>query len=149
MKKIKLSIVIISFNTQKILANCLKSVYATLGNLSAEIIVVDNDSKDGSPEMVAKKFPKVILLSNKKNRGFGQANNQGVARSRGELVLLLNSDTIVHPQALLRMVRYLETHPQVGVVGCKLLNADGTDQPSAGRFPTLSVSALMLFGEHY
>jgi len=143
-KEIKISIIIPSWNTKGLLRNCLKS----LGS-SYEIIVVDNGSTDGSPVMVEKEFPHVLLIKNKKNLGFGAANNQGMKRAKGDYLLLLNSDTIVKDKAPLLMAKYLKEYKEVGVVGCQLLNKDGSLQPSAGPFPGLKIALIMLFLEHW
>lgn len=143
-EKIKVSIIIPSWNTKKLLRQCLKSL-----NSKPEIIVVDNGSTDGSPEMVKKEFPGVILVKNKKNLGYGKANNQGMKQAKGEYFLLLNSDTKVKDKAPLKMAKFMDDHPQAGALGCKLLNVDGTPQPSAGPFPNLWISAIRLFFEHW
>jgi len=143
-KEIKISIIIPSWNTKGLLRNCLKS----LGS-SYEIIVVDNGSTDGTLAMIEKEFPYVLLIKNKKNLGFGAANNQGMKKAKGDYLLLLNSDTIVKDKAPLLMAKYLKDHKEVGVVGCQLLNKDGSLQPSAGPFPGLKISLIMLFLEHW
>src|SRR5690349_5159666 len=116
-KSIDVSIIIVSFNTQKLLDECLASVYASLkgSNVREEIIVVDNVSTDGSKEMVKKKYPKVILIANSENAGFGKANNQGIRIAKGEMTLLLNSDTIVLDNAIEKMVEFSRMHPNVFV----------------------------------
>ena len=139
------SIIILSWNTKELLKNCLES----LKDLKVEIIVVDNDSTDGSPQMVEGEFPKVKLIKNQKNLGFGAGNNQGMKMAKGDYFLLLNSDTVVKDKAPLKMVEFLAKNKEVGAVGCKLLNSDGSPQPSAGPFPNLWVSAVMLFAEHW
>ena len=143
-KEIKISIIIPSWNTKDLLKNCLKS----LGFLY-EIIVVDNNSTDGTVKMIEKGFPNVLLIKNKKNVGFGAANNQGMRKAKGDYLLLLNSDTIVKNEAPLVMSQYLKKNSDVGVVGPKLLNEDGSLQPSAGPFPNLKISFIMLFLEHW
>jgi len=148
-KKI-ISIIILSWNTKKLLRDCLQSIYALDPKpYTLEIIVVDNGSTDGSPKMVKKKFPKAILIKNKKNLGYGAGNNQGMRKAKGDYFLLLNSDTIVKNKAPAKMAQFLNQHPEVGVIGCKLLNQDGSDQPSFGPFPNLLVTGVMLFGEHW
>jgi len=145
-KKIKkaISIIIVSFNTKALLKKCLDSIK---GN--HEIIVVDNASTDGSAKMVKENFPKVKLIVNKKNLGFGAANNQGIKTASGDYLLLLNSDTVVINDAPLKMADFLASNQQIGVVGCRLLNPDGSLQPSAGPFPNLKVAFAMLFLEHW
>ena len=142
-KEIKISIIIPSWDTKDLLRNCLKS----LGS-SYEIIIVDNNSTDGTVKMIEKEFPDVLLIKNKKNVGFGAANNQGLRKAKGDYLLLLNSDTVIKNKAPLVMAQYLKDNNDVGVVGPKLLNKDGTLQPSAGPFPNLKISFIMLFLEH-
>jgi len=144
-KKVKVSIIILSWNTKQLLRDCLRS----LKGMAVEIIVVDNGSTDGSPQMVEREFPEVKLIKNKKNLGYGQANNQGMKAATGDYLLLLNSDTVVKDEAPLKMATFLAKNPKVGAVGCCLLNPDGSLQPSAGPFPNLSVSFVMLFLEHW
>ena len=130
-----LSIIIVSWNVRELLANCLRSVFAQTG-LALQVIVVDSASLDGSPEMVAEQFPQVELLACRENVGFPRGNNLGLERANGRFILLLNPDTIVHGDALAKMVSYLQQNPTVGVVGPQLLNDDGTVQSSRRRFPT-------------
>jgi len=142
--EMKISIIILSWDTKSLLHDCLKSLK---GN--NEIIVVDNGSTDDSPQMVQKEFPEVKLIKNLKNLGFGAANNQGMKVAQGDYLLLLNSDTVVGKDAPLKMATFLAENPQVGAVGCRLLNSDGSLQPSAGPFPSLGVAFVMLFWEHW
>lgn len=132
-----LSIVIINWNTRDMLRDCLQTVFAGLGDLNAEVIVVDNASTDGSGLMVATEFPQIRLISNVANRGFAAANNQGFAAAKGRHVLLLNSDTLVLGAVLPAMVDFMDAHPAVGIMGPRVLNRDGTMQVSATGFPTL------------
>ena len=142
MKKVNLSIIIVNYNTEDLLKNCLNSI-----KLACEIIIVDNGSTDGSVEEIKNLKLKIIL--NKTNLGFAKANNQGIKIAQGEYILLLNSDTVVKKGALGAMIKFLDDNPESAVVGPKLLNKDGTSQPSAGRFPSLSVVTVMLFREHF
>jgi GT2 family glycosyltransferase len=128
-----LSIVIVNWNTLDLLRNCLQSV-AEQTHLSSEIWVVDNGSSDGSPDMVRSEFPHVHLIANTDNKGFAAANNQALPLCQGEYILLLNSDTVVLEGALDRMVAHMHTHTQISALGCTLLNADGSLQPSAHHF---------------
>lgn len=134
----KLSIVIVSYNTKDILRACLASLARTghgdlVGTL---VIVVDNGSTDGSVQMVRQDFPDVTLISLGRNLGFAAASNVGIRHSTADYVLLLNSDTEVVGNALATLVKNMEAHPDVAVAGCKLLNSDGSLQPSVRYFPT-------------
>lgn len=144
-----LSIVIVSWNTRDLLAQCLASVFAQQGEegagLGLEVFVVDNASGDGSPEMVRDQFPQVQLLENPGNPGFAAANNQGIRLSRGRYILLLNPDTIVKPGALAALVKFMDEHPQAGAAGARLLNADGSLQESCYPRPTLGREFWRLF----
>ena len=125
-----LSIIIVNWNTEELLAGCLRSVYETVYDSRLEVFVVDNASTDGSTEMVREQFPQVLLVENSENVGFARANNQAIRRCRGCFVLLLNSDTEVYPGALEAMLRFMEEHPQSGGCGPRLLNPDGSLQAS-------------------
>ncbi len=134
---VDISIIIVSWNTKDILYGCLKSVSEQTKNIDYEIIVVDNASTDGSVEMVKKNFPAVILVENSKNRGFAAANNQGIAVAKGRYVLLLNSDTIIINDAISKTVSVADNNPDAAVVACKVLNPDGSLQPTCFMFPSI------------
>lgn len=134
-----LSIIIVSWNVEALLRDCLNSIVAGQGDLRVEVIVVDSFSADGSPDMVATEFPWVTLIRCQENVGFPKGNNLGIAKAHGRYILLLNPDTIIQGEALLLMVKYLETDDNVGVVGPQLHNADGSVQSSRRRFPNLAV----------
>jgi GT2 family glycosyltransferase len=140
-----LSIVIVNWNTRDLLQQCLESIVASQPAFSYEVWVVDNASQDGSVAMVRTLFPWVRLIVNEKNVGFAQANNQAIRASRGAFVLLLNPDTQVMTLALDEMVRFLQENRHVGAVGSRILNPDGTLQPSCYPFPTLAREAWRLF----
>jgi GT2 family glycosyltransferase len=125
-----LSICIVNWNTGAVLRECLRSIYQRTQKISYEIFVVDNASKDGSVEMVRNLFPNVLLIVNKQNRGFAAANNQAIRLAGGRYTLFLNPDTVIHEAALETMVQFMDGHPEAGVVGCKLLNEDGSIQHS-------------------
>jgi GT2 family glycosyltransferase len=125
-----LSIIVVNWNTKDMLADCLQSVYTTADGLDLEVYVVDNASTDGSPAMMRKQFPQAQRIENRENVGFARANNQAIQLSRGHYVLLLNSDTRVSPGALDTMVQFMEGHRRAGGCGPRLLNADGSLQPS-------------------
>lgn len=147
-KQIDLSIVIVSSNIEKMLWDCLKSVYGALEGVNAEVIVVDSASTDNTPDMVSKEFPQVNLIRKYKNHGFGQNNNYGMKIAKGRYVLLLNADTkIIDENIFSEMITWMDKHPRVGISTCALLNSDGKSyQGSGGYFPTLpKVIAWMLF----
>ena len=131
-----LSIIIVNYNVKEFLLNSLSSIYKALGNINAEIIVVDNASDDGSMELVEEKYPSVIQIKNKKNVGFGSANNQALEIANGKYILLLNPDTIVREDTFEKMIRFFEENPDAGMAGCKVLNPDGSLQLACRRgFP--------------
>lgn len=142
----KLSIIIISFNTKKLTLECLESIKKTANFQNLEIIVVDNASTDGSSMAIKSNFSRIKLIQNTSNIGFSKANNQAINQAQGEYILLLNSDTLVQPQAIRNLIEFLDAHPQVGIAASQLLNPDGTIQPNGGFLPRLSnVLAWMLF----
>lgn len=112
-----LSVIIVSFDTEALLRDCLRSLLSAGIEVDHEIIVVDNASRDGSCAMVEREFPGCSLIRNQENRRFAGANNQGLAVARGRFVLFLNSDTIVPPGQIGKLVEFLEAHPAVGAVG--------------------------------
>lgn len=128
-----LLIVIVSFNTKEELAQCLGSVYENTQYVTFEVVVVDNHSTDGSSEMVAQRFPEAKLIANDSNLGFAKANNQALEGNTCRYAVILNSDTIVMDSALDTMVEFMDAHPKAGAVGCRLLNPDGTLQPSCNK----------------
>jgi len=135
---IVLSIIIVNWNNKDILGDCLNSIYHTHNVSKYEIIVVDNNSKDGSVELVKNEFPNVKLLENNQNLGFTRANNQAIKIARGNYILLLNNDTVVtNAYCFDRMIELMEKKPQVGVLGCKLLYPDGTLQSCGESFPSV------------
>jgi len=182
-----LSIIIVNYNTKKLLEECLSSIIkndkrldfsakeiTSVDNESipAEIIVVDNGSSDGSVETI-RNFqipclagrqanpklqtnlnppaggPKIKLIENRKNLGFAKANNQAIKKSKGEFVLLLNSDTLVNEPAISQTLLWLSSHSEAAAAGCKLINPDGSNQGSFGTFPDLWTVFLMLFCERF
>ena len=134
---VDLSIVIVNYNVKHRLRECLQSIYGNTKKISFEVTVVDNNSSDGSVDMVKSEFPEVKLIENCKNLGFAKATNQGLKENRGRYILLLNPDTIVLPDALDKMVEFLEVNSHAGALGCKLLYPDGSLQRSCRSFPTL------------
>jgi len=142
-----LSIVIVNYNTRKLLRSCLASIYAGANGLPFDVCVVDNNSRDNSVGMVRSEFPKVKVTENKSNVGFSKANNAVIAQTDADYILLLNPDTLVLGDAIDRVVRYLEGHPEVGICGCKVLNTDRTLQLACRRsIPTPKVAFFRLTG---
>lgn len=134
--KADLSIIVISYNTLELTQECLASVFQEAPNCSFEVIVVDNNSEDGSARMITGEFPSVRLIENKENKGFAAANNQGFEIATGKNFLLLNSDTIVMGDVLQQSVDFLIEHQEVGAMGCRVLNTDGTTQLTCSMFPS-------------
>lgn len=139
-----LSIIVLSWNVARLLEACLRTLPAAAGEWwsRAEVIVVDNASTDDSVEMVRRDFPGVRLICLPENLGFSGGNNAGIAASMGKFVFLLNPDTLPDPISIGLLASYLEAHPDVGIVGPRLLNPDGTLQPSRRRFPTLATAFI-------
>ena len=137
------SIIIASWNTRDILRDCLASIYKETNGFPFEVIVVDNGSTDGSAQMVKTEFPQALLIANSENRGYAGANNQGMAIAKGRYVLLLNSDTLMRDTTLGKMISFADAHPEAGVMGCRVLNPDGTLQSSCFSFPCLLNMFLM------
>lgn len=131
-----LSIIIISYNTKDLLIKCLQSILKANDNLKTQIIVVDNDSTDGSQAFVKQYFSQVHLIENKKNLGFGVANNQAAQVATGEYYLFLNSDTEVVDGAISQLLK-LSKQSQAGISTCQLLNPNHTTQTQGGHLPGL------------
>ena len=140
-----LSIIIVSWNTRKLLEDCISSILANPPTLPLDIWVVDNASSDTSPMMVREHFPEVHLMANHENVGFGRANNQAIQRCTGTYVLLLNPDTLITTGALQTLIDFLETQPQAGAAGAKILNPDSSLQISSHPRPTLSREIWRMF----
>jgi len=140
MIKPKLSVIILNYNTKELLSDCLNSVKKYMDEVPMEVIVSDNSSTDGSPEVIKKNFPWVKYVEGP-NEGFSKGNNRAKSLVQGEMVLFLNPDTVVHKDVFAKTVRYLEEHPKVGAVTCKLVLANGEmDKDIRRRFPTPWVS---------
>ncbi len=139
-----LSIIIVSWNVRELLLGCLAALPEAVGKgVDYEVIVVDNASQDGTVGAVQESFPAVRIIANTDNRGFTRGNNQGLAVAQGRYLFFLNPDTEPQPGSIAELIHYLQTHPNVGVVGPRLRYGDGSHQPSRRRFPTL----MMLFAE--
>jgi GT2 family glycosyltransferase len=137
---VELSIVIVSYNGRDYLRRCLRSLLEHTRGLEYEVVVVDNASQDGSADMVEAEFPSVRLLRRPSNAGLSKALNEGIRLSSGEMVVLLNPDTELQDNPFPAMARYLRDHPEVGVLGPRILDDDGSLQLSCRRFPTFIVA---------
>lgn len=131
-----LSVIVVNRNTRELLAECLASIRAHAGPVSVETIVVDNGSTDGSVQRVRDEFPEVRLIENAENTGYAFPNNQGLAAGRGRYLLLLNSDTVLRPGALARLVEFMDAEPRAGACGPLLRFPDGRLQRSAYSIPS-------------
>jgi len=134
--EIDVSVVIVSWNTREILRDCLRSVFEQTRDVSFDVCVVDNNSHDGSAEMVRAEFPEVKLIANAENRGFAAACNQGMRIARARYVLLLNPDTVILEDAISQCLRYADHHADVGVVGCQVLDDIDRVSPTGFSFPS-------------
>jgi hypothetical protein len=144
-----LSIIIVNWNVRDFLKQCLDSIYRNVTGLSFEVILVDNASSDSSVEMVRERFPHVRIIANTKNAGFCRGNNQGIAASKGEYLVLLNPDTEVEEGALQTLINFAQEHPDVGIVGPMLLYPGGVLMPNGTLFPTLRLALLGATGLIY
>ncbi len=142
------SLVIVSWNARRYLLDCLHSVAETASGLPTETVVVDNASSDGSAEAVRAAFPSVRVIENLENLGFARANNIGIRAAVGRYVCLVNSDVLLLDGCLERLVALMDTHPEVGLAGPRIRNADHTLQPSARCFPCIRNSLCETFGLH-
>jgi len=146
---IKISIIIVNYNTSDLLNNCLLSIKKNSGNLfidnNIEIIVIDNGSSDESLTMLNKNFPEVSIIKNNLNIGFGSANNQGIKKTKGEYVLMLNSDIEVLDNGIIKIMDFIVNNKKADFVGGKLYDLDGKKQASCGPFYSLPVIFALLF----
>ena len=138
MKTTSLSIVIVNYKTPKYTIACLRSIYENPPRGDFEVIVVDNNSEDGSAEKISSEFPQVNLIKSKENLGFSRGNNLGFEQAKYDIYLLLNSDTEVHDNALANLQLFLDSNPNASVVGGKNLNSDGSLQYSIKYYPRLT-----------
>jgi GT2 family glycosyltransferase len=138
-----MSIVMVCWNNKDYLEPCLQSLYDAGLRSSFDVVAVDNGSTDGSQAMLREKFPEVQIIQNEGNVGLGRASNQGIEATRGRYVLLFNNDTLVDGPSLDAMVEYMDTHPDAGAVGGRLLNGDGSFQAGYANFSTLREEFLI------
>jgi GT2 family glycosyltransferase len=144
---LKLTVIIVNYNVAYFLEQCLNSTFKALEKVSGEVFVVDNNSIDGSVEMVRKKFPQVNLIANTDNPGFSVANNQAMKLAKGEYVLLLNPDTVVEEDTFQLVVNFMDAHPDAGGLGVKMIDGKGDFLPESKRgLPTPAVAFYKIFG---
>ena len=134
---VNLSCIIVNYYNSAPLKNCLESVYRTLRKISFEVIIVDNSQNDPGMAPLIESYPQVRVIQNATNVGFAKANNQAALSAQGKTLLFLNPDTVLADQAIEEMVAHLESDPDIGALGPKVLNTDGSLQYSCRRFPTL------------
>lgn len=143
----KLSVIIVNYNVEHFLEQCLQSVDKAAKNLPVEIFVADNNSVDGSVAMVRKKFPHVRLIANEQNTGFAKANNQAIREAKGEYILLLNPDTVVQEDTFSKTIGFMDGHPDAGGLGVMMLDGKGNFLPESKRgLPTPAVAFFKVFG---
>ncbi len=144
---IRISVIIVNYNVEYFLEQCLNAVMKALENVSGEVYVVDNNSIDGSVEMVRAKFPHVHLISNRDNRGFSKANNQAMEIACGDYFLLLNPDTVVEEDTFEKVIDFMDKHPEAGGLGVRMLDGKGNFLPESKRgLPTPAVAFYKIFG---
>ncbi len=144
------SVVIVNLNSRQLLRECLTSIYEQTHDITFEVIVVDNASDDGSVEMVQSEFPRVHVIANTENNRYAIANNQGLEIAQGRYVFYLNGDTLLTSNAMLTMMKFLESHTEAGGVGCHLIYSDGRYQDACFRFPSaLNIFYLLCLARFY
>lgn len=143
-----LTITISNYNTRSLLRNCLESVYQHTRGIDFEVICIDDNSADGSAQMVAEQFPQVILVRNTANQLYAKNQNTGLRMSHGRYACLLDSDTVLLGNAFQALVRFMDEHPEAAACGPKLLNLDGSIQHCIRRFPSAGVLVLQALNWH-
>ena len=143
----KLSIIIVNYNVKHFLQQCLQSIYKAIKNINVEVLVVDNNSVDNSLTMLHEQFPQVKLIINNKNIGFSKANNQAIKQAKGQYVLLLNPDTVIQEDTLIKTVDFLDKNQQAGALGVKMVDGNGVFLPESKRsLPSPSSAFYKVFG---
>ncbi len=144
----ELSVSIVCHEGRERILGCLRSVFDTADGLDIEVIVVENASRDKSAEAIEREYPQVRLIRNEVQEGFSANHNKAMRLSRGEFVLLLNDDTIVHPGALRTLTEFMRAHPDAGAAGAMLVNPDGTVQYAGKAAPTILAAIMVSLGLH-
>ncbi len=146
-ENINLSVIIVNYNVKYFIQQCLHSVEKAINNINTEVFVVDNNSVDGSCQMIEQKYPWVKLIKNKKNIGFSKANNQAIKISKGKYILLLNPDTIVEEDTFNKVCKFMDSHPDAGGLGVKMIDGKGKFLPESKRgLPTPAAAFYKIFG---
>lgn len=146
---IKLSIIIVNYNAEKLLLDCVKSIYKSNNDTTLEVIIVDNDSKDNSRKLISSEYPQVQWVQNTENVGFAKANNQAMKIAKGQYIMLLNNDTVVLDKALDKLVQFLDKNPETAAAGPRILNADKSLQLSCRRGLPNAVNSIGYFSKLY
>ncbi len=136
MANISISVIVVTYESASDIAECLKSIPE---RKDCEVLVIDNNSRDETVQIVRREFPRVRLIVNKKNLGYARANNQGIKESQGRYILLLNPDTTLNPEFIEKTVDFMEKNPTISVLAPKILNPDGTVQDSIREFPDYKI----------
>lgn len=134
-ESLEFSAILVSYNTRQMTLDSLKALVGDLDGIRSEIIVVDNASSDGSADAIRSAFPQIKVIESGRNAGFGGGNNLAMKEAKGQYLLLINTDAFLRSGAVRELTGYLERHPKVALVGPRLLNGDGSLQPSCYRFP--------------
>jgi GT2 family glycosyltransferase len=143
----KIAVVIVNYNVEHFLEQCLNSVRSALKNIDGEVIIVDNNSIDSSVEMIKSKFSDYKIIENKFNAGFSKANNQAMQASSSEYILLLNPDTVVEEDTFEKVIKFMDEHPDAGGLGVRMVDGKGRFLPESKRgLPTPSVAFYKIFG---
>jgi len=140
------AVIVVTWNAKDVVRRCLASLAGATAGLECQLIVVDNASSDGTPEMVEREFPVATLIRNRENAGFARANNAGLRLARARYVCLINSDVIVPPDCLPSMAAYMDANPLVGLLGPRMLDAGGAPGPSCMRRPSLRIALVNALG---
>ena len=147
LENIDLSVIIVNYNVEYFLEQCLNSVFQATKDLKIEVFVVDNNSIDGSVKMIKERFQSVHLIENKTNNGFSKANNQAIKIANGTHILLLNPDTVIEENTFQKVVSFMNDNPKAGGLGVRMVDGKGNFLPESKRgLPTPGVAFYKIFG---
>ena len=145
----KLSVIVVSWQVRDALESCLNSIKIFLKDINLEVFVIDNFSQDGTKEMMINNFNEYFFVENDSNQGFAKASNQGIKKSTGDYILLLNPDSQFLDNSILKAIKYFESHHEIGILGCKIFDVNGGVQPSVRKFPDLLSHLILLLKIHH